>query len=99
MLAGEGGAGGDEGGAAGKSLVLVSVRFEPGGCIGPHARTGSLAQTVESGQRGFTPCEPGDGASDPSRTPPSSLRCDSLNLIVYYAINLRSNLLRMFHIS
>ncbi len=47
-------------GVEGKSLVLVRVRFEPGGGIGPHTHPGTLAQTVESGQLGFTLLEEGE---------------------------------------
>ena len=47
-------------GVEGKSLVLVRVRFDPGGGIGPHTHPGTLAQTVESGQLGFTLLEEGE---------------------------------------
>jgi quercetin dioxygenase-like cupin family protein len=47
-------------GVEGKSLVLVRVKFEPGGGIGPHTHPGTLAQTIESGQLGFTLLEEGE---------------------------------------
>ncbi len=53
---------GQPAGVEGKSLVLVRVRFEPGGGIGPHTHPGTLAQTVESGTLGFTLIEEGEMA-------------------------------------
>ena len=47
-------------GVEGHSLVLIRVIFEPGGGIGPHTHPGTLAQTVESGQFGFTLLEEGE---------------------------------------
>ena len=49
-------------GGAGQALVLARVTFQPGGGIGPHTHPGTLVQSVESGQFGFTLIEEGEMA-------------------------------------